>query len=170
MAQRHSNDKLQAECTRLHACAAAAMASATKNRQLAASLKSASPGSVRKSLFSPNGTLKSGDMAKMLRKESRSSTGTNSTYASTQLHDDDADAAEEEEEEDGEEDGEDDDEDGSGTEIDENESRSNTPTASPARSPNRTKLSSSSPSKSSNHKSTAPAGSLLEEEVWATQI
>lgn len=125
MAQRHSNDKLQAECTRLHACAAAAMASATKHRQLAAAFKSASPASARKALFSASGTLRSAE--KRGHHEGRSSTGTSSSYASTQVRDDDGEVEDVEEEDvDGAE-GSEDDEAG-----DENESQSNTPVASPS--------------------------------------
>lgn len=169
MAQRHSNDKLQAECTRLHACAAAAMASATKHRQLAASLKSASPGSARKALFSPGGTLRSGDMSKLLQIERHSSTGTSSTYASTQLRDED----EDDDEADDVENVGDEEEEGSSTEVDENESRSNTPTASPARSsPSITNLNklTVSPSKQSSGNISKVSSVGLEEEVWTTQI
>jgi hypothetical protein len=154
MAQRHSNDKLQAECTRLHACASAAMASATKHRQLAASFGLGSPASVKKSLFSASGTMRSADKRP---RERHSSTGTASTYTSTQVHED--------EEEGGQGSGEEDAD--SGTEVDENESRSNTPVASPASSPSVDKQSA---------KLTASQGVLrqtntaLDEDYWTTQI
>lgn len=114
MAQRHSNDQLQAECTRLHSCAAAAMASATKHRQLAASLKLSSPASPRRFLFSPQQQMNtSGELRR--QRPRHSSTGS-SSCASTVLHEDDADEGEN---------SEDDDESEGGTVVDENESASN---------------------------------------------
>jgi hypothetical protein len=154
LAQRHSNDKLQAECTRLHACATAAVASATKHRQLASALK-VSP-SVRKNLFTPGGTLRVGELH---RHERHSSIGTSSSYASTEVRDDGNNDADED-------DLDDEDEEESGTEVDENESNSNTPLASPASSPSTGKL-----GKLAFSPSAARHGSCgLEEEVWSTQI
>ncbi len=164
--QRHSNDKLQAECTRLHACASAAMASATKHRQLAASFGMLSPSSAKKTLFSSSGALRSPD--KHPRRERHSSTGTASTYASTQVRqeeDEKDDEVESENDENDAEEEEDDEEVGSGTEVDENESRSNTPVASPASSPSVDKLGKMAAAQFAVRQS---AG--LEEEYWATQI
>jgi hypothetical protein len=131
------------------------MASATKHRQLATALKG-SP-SVKKHLFSPNGTLRAMDAH---RYERHSSIGTSSSYASTELHDDGGNDAEEDDL-DGENDGAE-----SGTEVDENESNSNTPLASPASSPSVDKL-----GKLAFSPSATRHGSCgLEEEVWSTQI
>lgn len=166
MAQRHSNDKLQAECTRLHACAAAAMASATKHRQLVSSFGLGSPSSASKTLFSSSGTLRSAEKRRLPRRERHSSTGTTSTYTSTQVH-------EEEEEDDVEvegegydedKDGEEQDGEGSGTECDENDSRSNTPLASPGGSPSRDLRAKPQPAQA------RPQGAAVDEEYWATQI
>lgn len=112
MSQRHSNDQLQTECTRLHSCAAAAMASATKHRQLAATLKLSSPASPRRFLFSPQQMSSSGELRR--QRPRHSSTGS-SSCASTVLHDDDA-----EEGENGS-----DEESAGGTVVDENESVEN---------------------------------------------
>lgn len=161
MAQRHSNDKLQAECTRLHACAAAAMASATKHRQLVSSFGLGSPSSASKALFSSSGTLRSAEKHRLQRRERHSSTGTASTYTSTQVHEeeDDGEGCDEDKEEELGEDGE-----GSGTEVDENDSRSNTPLASPATSPSRGQRTKPQPAPMQ------PGTAVLEEGYWATQI
>lgn len=115
MSQRHSNDQLQAECTRLHACAAAAMASASKQRQLATVMKLSSPGSAKKYLF--GGGPQSGERQ---ARERHSSTGSNSSCTSTVLQDDEeaTECAEGEEEE---EDDDDESLENGGTEVDENE-------------------------------------------------
>lgn len=115
MAQRHSNDQLQAECTRLHSCAAAAMASATKHRQLAASLKLSSPASPRRFLFSPQ-QQQMNTSGELRRQRPRHSSTGSSSCASTVLHEDDADEGEN---------GEDDDESEGGTVVDENDSVDN---------------------------------------------
>ena len=169
MAQRHSNDKLQAECTRLHACAATAMASATKHRQLAAALKQASPASVKKNLFSPTSTIIR-TSAEHHFHDRRSSAGS-SSHASTEIRDD-----YDEEEGEGEDSGLEDAD--SSSEGDENESGGNTPVASPepsnklhkpttSFSPSCSMTSTTSTSGSSTGSSTVGA---VEKDVWNTVI
>jgi hypothetical protein len=154
MAQRHSNDQLQAECTRLHTCAASAMASATKHRQLAATLKLSSPASAKRFLFSPQ---QLGNSAELRRHRPRHSSTGSSSCASTVLHDDDAEGemyAEAEEDDEGSEEG-------GGTEVDENESTENGQ-LSPFNSPLSDKLRGSPYTKSQN--------SAIKEETWNTII
>lgn len=120
MAQRHSNDQLQVECTRLHTCAAAAIASATKHRQhAAASSKLSSPPPARRNLFSPSQYSNS---AELHRYRARHSSTGSSSCASTVLHEDDADNAEDASRDDSDQDS---DGEAGGTVVDENESVEN---------------------------------------------
>lgn len=160
MSQRHSNDQLQAECTRLHACAAAAMASATKQRQLAAVMKLSSPGSAKKYLF--GSAPQSGERRV---RERHSSTGSNSTTTSTVMQDDgDGDEVGTETTECVEdhdcEDEDDEDLEKGGTEVDENEFTENL-SVSAGSSPCVEKLA------CSPYANKQPTG-VLEEEVWAS--
>ena len=156
LAQRHSNDQLQVECTRLHTCAAAAIASATKHRQhAAASAKLSSPLPAKRNLFSPQQFNNSAELHRYRARHS--STGSSSSCA-TVLHEDDTETNEYASRDDSDQDS---DEEEGGTVVDENESVENG-NLSPFSSPTLDKL------RVSPYKQQQNAG--VSEETWSTLI